>query len=108
MSTITITIPSTDFEMQDIQLTVEQVLNLYNLRKEQTAKITELEKDIKSKEQTIKYRDENLTEAKSELQQGHALLSALGIKDKTEEEESYYRKPLSITTRIAIYLAKQS
>lgn len=108
MNTITITIPSTDFEMQAIQLTAEQVLNLYNLRKEQAAIIAAQEKDIKAKEQSLKYSAENLAEAKSELQQGHALLSALGIKDKTEEEEAYYRKPLSITTRIAIYLAKQS
>lgn len=108
MSTITITIPSTDFEMQDIQLTVEQVLHLYTLRREQSAIIASQEKDIKAKEQSIKYRDESLNEVKSELQQGHALMSALGVKEKTEEEELYYRKPLSITTRIAIYLAKQS
>ena len=106
MNTITISVPSEEFEMQEIQLTAEQVLNLYHLRKEQAATIAAQEKDIKTKEQSLKYSAENLAEAKSELQQGHALLSALGVKEKTEEEESFYRKPLSITTRIAIYIAK--
>jgi hypothetical protein len=105
MNTITIQIDSVDFEKQDISLTSDQVLGLYQLKKEQSTRIIELEKEIKQKETNLKYKDDNLTEVKNELQQGHALLSALGVKEKTEEEEVYYRKPLSITTRLAIYLA---
>jgi hypothetical protein len=105
MNTITIQIDSVDFEKQDISLTSDQVLVLYQLKKEQSTRIIELEKEIKQKETNLKYKDDNLTEVKNELQQGHALLSALGVKEKTEEEEVYYRKPLSITTRLAIYLA---
>jgi len=105
MYTITISIPSTDFEQQDITLTADQVLSLYNNRKDMAAEIMLLKKEITAKEQAIKYRDESLDEAKAELQQGHALLSALNVADKTTEEEAYYRKPLSIVTRIALYLA---
>ena len=106
MNTITISIPSVDFEMQDIELSETQVLALYNVKKEQLLKIAELDKKITSLEQSLKYSQETLNEAKAELQQGHALLSALSVKEKTEEEEAYYRKPLSITTRFAIYLAR--
>jgi len=105
MHTITISIPSTDFEQQDITLTSDQVTSLYNNRKDMAAEIMLLKKEITAKEQTIKYRDESLNEAEAELQQGHALMTALNIAEKTTEEDTYYRKPLSIVTRMALYLA---
>jgi hypothetical protein len=105
MNTITITVPSSEFEDKQLQLTAEDVLNIYLNRKDMAVEIKALKKEVTAKEQTIKYRDESLNEAKAELQQGHALLSALSVADKTTEEEAYYRKPLSIVTRIALYLA---
>ncbi len=105
MNTITITVPGEELENLNIELTSEEVSALYKLRKEQSAKIVELEKTINQKEQTLKYTTEARQEAENELSQAHTLMSALGIAEKTSEEESYSRKKLSVTTRIALFIA---
>jgi len=89
-----------------MELSSDQVVDLYNLRKTQAVKIAELEKKIKDTELSLKYSQEAKTKAEEELQQAHALMSALGIIEKTNEEDTYYRKPLTLSTRIALYLAK--
>ena len=53
-----------------------------------------------------KYAEEARDEAKGELEQAHTLLTALGVADKTDHEDNYYRKDLKVTTRIALYIAK--
>lgn len=105
MNTITITVPGEELENLSIELSTEEVTALYKLRKEQAAKIADLEKKVTDSERNKKYADDKLSDATSELQQAHTLLTALGIQEKTTEEEAYYRKPLQVATRIALYIA---
>jgi hypothetical protein len=106
MNTITITVPGEELENLSIELTSEEVCSLYKLRKQQASKIEELDKKIKDQETMLKYATEGRAEAQNELSQAHTLLSALGITEKTNENESYYQKPLMVSTRIALYIAQ--
>lgn len=105
MNTITITVPGEELENLSIELSAEEVAALYKLRKEQTMKVAELDKKITEVERNKKYTDEKLSDAQNELQQAHTLLTALGVQEKTNEEETYYRKSLQVATRIALYIA---
>jgi hypothetical protein len=106
MNTITITVPGEELENLNIELTSEEVAALYKLRKDQATKVTELEKKLADKEQTLKWTSEARTIAENELSQAHTLLTALGVSEKTNEEEGYNRKMLTVTTRIALYIAQ--
>lgn len=107
MNTISIAVQSEEFETINIELTSEEVTVLYKLRKEQSTKIVELEKKLKDTETNKKYAEDARNEAKSELEQAHTLMTALGVASKTDHEESYYRKDLMMSTRIALYIAAQ-
>jgi len=107
MTTITITVQSEEYETVNVELTDEEVRSLYMLRKENAAKITDLQKNLDNANNSKKYAEETRDEAKNELIQGHTLLTALGVPLKTNEEEVYYRKDLMITTRIALYIANK-
>jgi hypothetical protein len=105
MQTIIITVAGEELESLNLELTAEEVTALYKLRKEQTAKVAELEKKLTDLEKSKKYTEEKLSSATDEIQQANTLLTALGIQEKTGEEEAYYRKVLNISTRIALYIA---
>lgn len=105
MQTINITVAGDELEIINVELTSEEVRSLYNLRKEQMKKIEELQKELETTKRNAGYTQERLTEADSQLTEGHTLLTALGVKDKTDHEEAYYRKDLKIATRIALYIA---
>jgi len=105
MNTITITVSGEELENLNIELTSEEVAALYKLRKEQTQRLIEIEKKLKDTEQSLKYAQDGRSEIQNELTQANTLLSVLGVAEKTSEEESYYRKPLTVTTRIALYIA---
>lgn len=105
METITISVAGEELEVISIELSTEEVRALYNARKELTKKVEELTKELDSSKKNHEYARINLVEATAELGEGHTLLTALGIKDKTDHEESYYRKDLKIATRIALYIA---
>lgn len=106
MQTITIAVQSEEFETINIDLTQEEVLALYKLRKEQTAAIADLSKKLEQEEKNKKYAQDESSKRGEEIDQANTLLTALGIPDKTDHEESYYRKNLSLSTRIALYIAK--
>lgn len=105
MNSITIAVQGEELETINIELTVEEVRALYTFRKEATAKIAALTKELETTKSNAKYTSDRLTETQTEVGEGHTLLSALGVKDKTDHEESYYRKDLKIATRIALYIA---
>jgi hypothetical protein len=105
MTTITITVSGEELENLNIELTTEEVTALYKLRKEQAVKVADLEKKLASAELSLTHAQDSRNEANNELAQAHTLLSALGVAEKTNEEESYYRKNLTVTTRIALYIA---
>ena len=107
MNTITITVPGEEYESLNIELSSEEVLSLYKLRKENNIQIADLEKKLKDKEQSLKYTQESRDEAQKELSQANTLLTALGVEEKTSDEESYNRQKLTVTTRIALYIAKR-
>lgn len=105
MNTITIQVSGEELETLNVELTSEEVAALYKLRKENAVKIAELEKKLKQ-ETDMKNNYSNLiTEAQSEIGEANTLLTALGVADKTNHEESYYRKDLKVATRIALYIA---
>lgn len=108
MESITIQVEGEELEQINVELSKEEVSAIYKQRKEQAKKLIELEKKLSDAEKSKKYSDDNLSVAKNELDQAHTLLTALGIQDKTNHEESYYRKDLNVSTRIALYIAKQS
>lgn len=88
-----------------VLLTMGDVTELYNERLANRAKIQELEKATVSAANNLKYAQDGRAEAAAELADAHTLLTALGIKDKTDAEESYYRRDLKVATRIALYIA---
>lgn len=106
MNTITITVPGEELESLNIELSSEEVVALYKLRKDNNAKIADLEKKLKSTEQSLTYSQERNSEAQKELSQANTLMTALGVAEKTSDEESYNRQTLTLTARIALYLAK--
>ena len=105
MNSITINVPGEELEELSIELTAVEVSALYALRKSNSTKIAELEKKLKDSEQSLKYAQEGRAESQKELSQANTLLTALGVAEKTSEEESYNRQSLTVTTRIALYIA---
>lgn len=105
MSIIQIVIQGTELENVTVNLDTEQVTSLYLSQQKNQKEIAELTKKISDLESRNKSNVERGDKFDTELQQAHALMSALGVDEKTKEEETYYRKPLSITTRIALYIA---
>jgi len=45
--------------------------------------------------------------SKKELEGANILLTALGVQEKDNNENEYYRKVLPVATRIALYIANQ-
>lgn len=105
MNTITIQVSGEELETLNVELTAEEVAALYKLRKENAVKIAELEKKLKSSEDLKNNYSDRLTDVQTEIGEANTLLTALGVKEKTDHEESYYRKDLKVATRIALYIA---
>lgn len=79
---------------------------MYLSQQKNQKELADLAKKLADSERMAKHHIEGRDNLNSELQQAHGLLSALGVEEKTKEEEVYYRKPLTITTRIALYIAQ--
>lgn len=105
MSIIQITVQGTELENVTVNLDTEQVTALYLDKQKNLAEIADLMKKKNELEKAQKYNTEQKDKLDFELKQAHALLSALGVDEKTKEEEAYYRTPLSLTTRLALYFA---
>lgn len=106
MNTIQIQVSGEELESITIELSSEEVAALYRLRKENQQAIAGLEKQIKDLESNKKCAQDRAEKAESELAHAHTLMTALGVPDKTDHEESYYRKELPMATRVALYIAK--
>jgi hypothetical protein len=105
MDAITILIKDNDGEDLAIEMTSGQVASLYKSYKETLAKLADLEKAFKTEETHKKYAQDARKTADDELLQAHTLLSALGVAEKTGDDEPYHRRALSVSTRIAVYIA---
>lgn len=75
-----------------------------------TAQVAELEKKLAQEKASKDGQSQARQEKEAEIEQVHALLDALpgAAGRKTAHEEAYYRKDLSIMTRLASYLAARS
>lgn len=106
MNTINITIQGDEPETITLSLDEVQVCNLYISNKVQIARIAELEKKLKTTEDSLKYASEARDEHKKELEYANVLLTSLGVQEKDNNETDYYRKALPVSIRIALYIAK--
>jgi exonuclease III len=106
MNTINITIQGDEPETVTLSLDEVQVCNLYVNNKAQIARIAELEKKLKTTEDSLKYASEARDEHKKELEYANVLLTSLGVQEKDNNETDYYRKALPVSIRIALYIAK--
>lgn len=105
MNTITIQVSGEELETINIELSAEEVAALYKLRKENSSKLAELEKNLAAEKSIKECALTSRNESQAEIQEANTLLTALGVKEKTDHEESYYRKDLKVATRIALYIA---
>ena len=105
MTIMQIVVPGTEFEDITVNLDTAQVTTMYLQQQKLNTTIAEQNKKLADSERNLKYAQEAKQTAENELQQAHGLMTALGIDDKTKEEEVYYRKPLTLSTRIAVYIA---
>ena len=107
MNSITIAVQGDELEVINIELSTEEVLALYKLRKENSVKIADLEKKVADLERSYKWATERANYAEGEIAQANTLLTALGVQEKNDAEESYNRKDLPVMTRFALYIAKE-
>jgi len=105
MNTIQISTKSSDFETICITLDEPQVTALYEQNKELNKTIAELTTKLERSEQNLKYTTDNKNDLQTEKEEANTLLTALGVQEKTTNEETYYRKDLKLSTRIALYIA---
>ena len=105
MTIMQIVVPATELEDITINLDTAQVTTMYLQQQKLNTTIAEQNKELTELERKLKYAQEGKQTAENELQQARGLMTALGIDEKTKEEETYYRKPLTLSTRIAMYIA---
>ena len=108
MQTINIKVEGTEMEVVTLSLDEVQVAALYAESKQQKAKIAEIEKKLKDSEQYKDMYSKTAAEKQSELDGANILLTALGVQEKDNNENDYYRKPLPVATRIALYIANKA
>lgn len=105
MSIIQIVIQGTELENVTVNLDTEQVTALYLNQQKNLTEIADLTRKLSDAERRYNSVSQDKDKFEGELKQAHALLNALGVDEKTKEEEVYYRTTLSLTTRLALYLA---
>jgi hypothetical protein len=98
-------VTGTEYEVIAITLTKEEVKAIYEQNKALKEEVKTLTKEVESQKSNSKYYQERNNELTKEINQANLLLTALGVQLQTNEEESYRRTELSITTRIALYIA---
>jgi len=105
MNSIQIQVTSNTFEVVTLNLDEAQVTNMYNTQVAALKEIEELKKKVKDAESSYKYEQTHREKSDTELMHANMLMTALGVQEKTQEEEKYYQKQLPVATRIALYIA---
>lgn len=108
MQTINIGIQGDEPQLVTLSLDEVQVTSLYLNNKEQIKQIAELQKKLSDTENSLKYASNARDEAKDQIEHANVLLTALGVQEKDNHEQDYYRKVLPVSTRIALYIAKKT
>ena len=107
MNTITIQVASSTYEITDIVLSESQVRQLYLQKTADTAKITELEKEVAKQKNYYENVSEREDMRIKEINEANTLLTALNVPAKTDAPDDWARKELSLVTRIALYIAQK-
>jgi mevalonate kinase len=107
MNTISISVSGTDYETINITLTDAEVKSLYESNKDLKAKIEQMTKDKESVDRTYKYVSDTRDELQKEVNQAHALFSALGVDKEHKDENAYSTTKYDIGTRMALFLSKK-
>ena len=68
-------------------------------------KIKDLEKKLEDKISSLKYSEDAKQVLNQEVNEAHTLMTALGVKTQNDETESWNRRELKLSTRIALYIA---
>lgn len=105
MNSIQIQTKGSDLETITITLDENQVTSIYEQNKELTKKLAETEKKLSDKESTLKYTTDTKETLQREVNEAQMLLTALGVKETNDAEESWNRSKLNIIARIALYIA---
>ena len=108
MSTIQISIDGTDLETINITLSDTEVKNLYENSKQLIAEIKQLTKEKEQADRTYKYLSEARDDLQKEVNQAHALFTALGVDKEQKDESSYSTVKYDIGTRMALFLSKKN
>lgn len=72
---------------------------------DQNETITKLENDLKALKNDLKWSNSMRDTTMKELEEAHTLMTALGVPARTEAEESYLQRDISIANRIALFIA---
>ena len=108
INTVFIQVQGEKSEVINVELSAVEVKLIYLQRKELQKEVQALEKKIKDMESIAKYNTSRMEKAESEVKQANVLLGALGVASKTNEEESWRQEELSVSTRIALYIANKT
>ena len=100
-----IKVKGSNLEMLDIEVNEEQVQEMWRINSEQLEQIKQLTKQVSDRESTLKYVREDLDKKDTQIKEANILLTMLGVAEKDNNEESYSRTTLSVSTRIALYIA---
>ena len=108
MDNIQIEVSGVELETIVVTLNKEEVKSIYEERKALRAEVEELKKKLAQEENNYKYAREARDKADKQIEEMNALFDALDIKAKTDHEESWARKDLSLVARFSIFLVSKS
>lgn len=100
-----IKVKGSNLEMLDIEVNEDQVQAMYDANLDYVKQIKDLTKDLENKTSSLKYKFEEMDKLNSQIREANILLSMLGVAEKDNNEENYSRTTLSVSTRIALYIA---
>ena len=106
MTTITVTTKSTELEPIVITLTQDQVQSIYDEVKELRTKVAELEKSLSNEKQYKETYSNQSAKLQKEIDSMHTIFTVMGVKEKTDAEESWNRRDLDLVTRMALFIAQ--
>ena len=102
MESIEISVLGTELETVSINLTKEQVENIYSEHRAQKAEIAELKKNLERTESSLKYASEGRRDSENQLDQAHCILDAMGIEKIIEKQ--YGELKIELSARIALMI----
>jgi hypothetical protein len=106
MNTISISVSGTDLETINITLTDAEVKAIYEANKEYKTKVEKIEKELSTAEMMRKHYSDNADKSQKELNDMHALMTALGV--TATYQDTYNDNKYPLATRMALFLANRN